>query len=326
MRSTEDDTPPVPLRRLLGLARPEIPLLVVASTALFIGSASALAWPQGVRWLMNALTEPESSFSVDRAALVLLGVFALQAIFTMLRAWLFTVAGERIVARLRTDLYRAVIGQTIGFFDASRTGELTSRLVADTTVLQNTVTVNVSMALRFTVQAIGALVIISLMSPRLTLVAMGVVPLVAVGAAVFGRVIRRLSRETQDALAQSTEIAEETLSSVRTVRAFAREDEETARYGEAVHRSYRLAAKRALAYGGFNGTAAFAGYAALALVLWQGGHQVVEGAMTVGDLTAFLLYTLQVAMAVGALSSLYGDFMRATGASHRVFGLLDRDR
>jgi ABC transporter fused permease/ATP-binding protein len=326
MSKPDSDLSPVPLSRLIALAKPELGLLLVASTALFIGSIASLAWPQGVRWLINALTEPDSSVSLDYATGLLLVLFAFQALFTMLRAWLFTVAGERIVARLRTDLYRAVIGQSIGFFDASRTGELTSRLVADTTVLQNTVTINVSMALRFTVQAIGALIIISFMSPQLTLIAMCVVPLVAIGAAVFGRIIRRLSRETQDALAQSTEIAEETLSAVRTVRAFAREGHETARYASAVQHSYRLAAKRALAYGGFNGTAVFSGYAALALVLWQGGHQVLTGDMSVGDLTAFLLYTLQVAMAMGALSSLYGDFMRASGASQRVFNLLDKDR
>lgn len=316
----------VPISRLVALAKPELGLLIVASVALVFGSVTSLAWPQAVRWLMDALTEPDSRFDVDGAALLLLAVFAVQAVFTMLRAWLFTVAGERVVARLRTDLYRAVIGQPIGFFDASRTGELTSRLVSDTTVLQNTVTVNVSMALRFTIQAIGAMVLIFVMSPQLTLIAMAVVPIVAVGAALFGRLIRTLSRQAQDALAESTEIAEETLASVRTVRAFAREDAETQRYSDAVQRSYRLAAKRALAYGGFNGTAGFAGYAALALVLWRGGHQVLDGAMTVGDLTAFLLYTFTVAMSIGALSNLYGDFMKATGASHRVFQLLDRDR
>ncbi len=317
---------PVPIRRLVGLARPELGLLAVATVALVVSSASALAWPQAVRWLMDALTEPDARFDVDRAALLLLGVFAVQAVFSMLRAWLFTVAGERIVARLRTDLYRAVIGQEIAFFDQARTGELTSRLVSDTTVLQNTVTVNVSMALRFTLQAVGALVLIFVMSPRLTLISMGVVPLVAVGAALFGRVIRNLSRKTQDALAESTHVAEETLASVRTVRAFAREEQEVARYARAVQRAYRLAARRALAYGAFNGTAGFAGYGALALVLWQGGHAVVEGAMTVGDLTAFLLYTFTVAMSIAALSNLYGDFMKAAGASRRVFELMDRDR
>ena len=324
--STEEPSQPVPVARLVALAKPELGLLIIASVALVFGSATSLVWPQAVRWLMDALTETDAQFDVDGAALLLLGVFAVQAVFSMLRAWLFTVAGERVVARLRTDLYRAVIGQQIGFFDQSRTGELTSRLVSDTTVLQNTVTVNVSMALRFTIQAVGALVLIFVMSPSLTLIAMSVVPIVAIGAALFGRMIRTLSKQTQDALAESTEIAEETLASVRTVRAFAREDAETERYASAVQRSYRLAAKRALAYGGFNGTAGFAGYAALALVLWRGGHQVLEGAMTVGDLTAFLLYTFTVAMSIGALSNLYGDFMKATGASQRVFALLDKDR
>jgi ATP-binding cassette subfamily B protein len=325
MLNTEKQ-PPVSYRRLVMLALPELRLLTIASVALVLGSGGSLAWPQAVRWLMDALTNPGDGFSVDQAALALMAIFFVQAIMNMLRSWLFTVAGERVVARLRTDLYSAIIGQPVGFFDKSRTGELTSRLVSDTTVLQNTVTVNVSMALRFSIQAVGALALLVWMSPHLAAVAMAVVPIVAIGAAAFGRVIRSLSVETQDALAESTEVAEETLASVRTVRAFAREEAETKRYGDAVQRSYRLAAKRALAYGGFQGTAGFAGYAALALVLWQGGHMVTDGLMTVGDLTAFLLYTFQVAISVGALSGLYADFMKAAGSSQRVFQLLDRDR
>jgi ATP-binding cassette subfamily B protein len=130
----------------------------------------------------------------------------------------------------------------------------------------------------------------------------------------------------QDALAQSTAIAEESISGVRTVRAFANEDAELARYGSAVEHAYQLAARRALAYGGFQGVAGFAGYAAIAVVVWFGGRMVVAGDMSLGDLTAYLLYTLTVAMSLGALAGLYGDFMRAAGASERVFALLDRSR
>jgi ATP-binding cassette subfamily B protein len=162
------------------------------------------------------------------------------------------------------------------------------------------------------------------MSPTLSAVALAVVPVVAIGAALYGRLIRRLSKEVQDALADSTEVAEETIAGVRTVRSFAREQKEIDRYGAAVQRSYRLAAKRALALGMFNGLMGFAGYGAIALVVWYGGNMVTEGLMTVGDLTAFLIYTLMVAMSLGTLSSLWGDFMRAAGSSQRVFQLLDQ--
>ncbi len=324
--SDSSEAPPVPISRMLGLARPELPILTVATFALLVSAGMGLAYPQAVRWMIDAITEESSFMDFDTAAVILVVLFAVQAVFSMLRAWLFTVAGERVVARLRGDLYAAILGQEMAFFDLSRTGELTNRLASDTTVLQNTVTVNVSMALRFGVGALGGAGMLVWMSPTLAGLAMLVVPVVAVAASLYGRLIRRLSGEVQDALAASTEVAEETISGLRTVRAFAQEATEVTRYRAAVDRSYRLAARRALAMGVFNGVAGFAGYGAIALVVWYGGRLVTAGSMTMGELTAFLLYTLLVAMSFGALSGLYGDFMKAVGASRRVFQLLDRGR
>lgn len=311
------------LRRILGLARPERARLLVATLALFVSSGANLVYPQAVRFMVDAVVGGSSPISLDTGALLLAGIFALQSVFTMLRSWLFTVAGERIVARLRTDLFRSILSQDVSFFDGARTGELTNRLASDTTVLQNTVTVNVSMALRYTVGTVGGIALLIYMSPMLTGLAMAIVPLVAVGGAVYGRMIRRLSRQVQDALARSTEVAEESIAGIRTVRSFAREAHEIDRYDQAVEGSYRLAAKRALASGVFGGAAGFAGYGAIALVVWYGGRMVQGGAMWIGDLTAFLLYTGLVAVSLGALAGLYGDFMRAAGASQRVFELLD---
>jgi ATP-binding cassette subfamily B protein len=214
--------------------------------------------------------------------------------------------------------------QDIAFFDATRTGELTSRLASDTSVLQNTVSVNLSMALRYIVGAIGGVALLLWTSPTLTGVALLVVPVVAAGAALLGRRIQKLSAEVQDALARSNEVAEEAIGGVRTVRSFAAEQAEIKRYGDQVESSYQLAAKRAFAIGTFNGVAGFAGYAAVALVVWYGGRLVLADQMSVGDLTAFLLYTLMVAFSLGAMVGLYSDFMRATGASARVFDLLDQ--
>jgi len=314
----------VSLARILRLARPEWGILTIATVALFVSSGTQLAFPQAVRWMVDSVVGETSKVNLNLAALILVGVFLVQAVFSMLRAWLFTVAGERVVARLRGDLFESVLGQDVVFFDLSRTGELTNRLASDTTVLQNAVTVNVSMALRFTVGAIGGTVMLLVMSPRLTLIALAVVPIVAIGATLYGRFIRKISARVQDALAKSTEIAEESFAGIRTVRSFAREPEEAERYRVAVNESYLLAARRALAIGAFNGILGFAGYSAIAVVVWYGGKLVMGGTMTMGDLTAFLLYTGIVAMSLGALSGLWGDFMRATGASQRVFALLDR--
>ena len=311
-------------RRLLALARPELGLLAIATFALIVGSVMNLVYPLAVQWMVDAISGSPTTIGFDAAAGLLVTLFLVQSGFAVVRSWLFTVAGERVVARLRTDLYRAILSQDTAFFDHSRTGELTSRLSSDTTVLQNTVTVNVSMALRFGVGAVGGVVMLAWMSPILTAVAMIVVPVVAVGLSFYGRLIRKISGDFQDALAKSTEVAEESIGGVRTVRSFAREETEVRRYAAAVDASYGLASRRALLLGLYNGAAGFAGYGAIALIVWQGGRMVTQGAMTVGELTAFLLYTMTVAFSIGALSGLYADFMKAMGASRRVFELLDR--
>ncbi len=323
MEGISRKAPPVSLWRLLGLARPEVGLLTIATLALLISSGLSLVYPLAVQYMVDAIGGSTTWISFDSAALLLLTLFLVESVFSMVRAWLFTVAGERVVARLRQSLFSAILHQDIAFFDQSRTGELTNRLASDTAVLQNTVTVNLSMALRFGVGAIGGVAMLLYMSPQLTLLAMAVVPVVAIGAALYGRWIRNLSSEVQDALATSTEVAEESIAGLRTVRSFAQEDAEVARYGAAVDSSFRLAARRAFVMGAFNGTAGFAGYAAIALVVWYGGGMVRAGDMSIGELTAFLLYTLTVAFSLGALSGLWGDFARAIGASRRVFQLLD---
>ena len=311
-------------RRLFALARPELGILTGATLALVVGSSATLVAPQGIRVLMDAVRQPDGRAVLDRTVLGLLGVFAVIGVLGFVRAYLFTLSGERVVARLRRDLFERVLEQEIGFFDAQRTGDLLSRISADTALLQNSVTVNISMGLRFALQAIGSLGVLFWTSTRLTLVMLSIVPLVAVGAMIFARTVRRLSKKTQEALAEATSVAEESFANIRTVRSFAREDHETARFGERVQEVFRLGRRLAAAYGAFQGAAGFAGYAALALVLWYGGTLVMAGALSVGDLTAFLLYTLYLAFALGGISGLYGDFSRAVGAGERVFELLDR--
>jgi len=318
------DAPRSSSRRLIGLARPEAGMLVVATLALLGTGGLGLLAPQGLRILMDAVNQPDGREILDRAVAPMLGLFLLMGLLAHVRAWLFTLAGERVVARLRRELYARVIQQEVGFFDAQRTGELMNRLASDTAILQNSVTVNVSMLLRSLLQAAGSLVVLSWTSWQLTLLMLSVVPVVAVGAVVFARTVRSLSKKTQDALAAASEVAEETLSNIRTVRAFAREEQEVARYGARVQETYTLGSRLAVAYGAFQGAGGFAVYSAIALVLWYGGGRVMEGTLTAGELSAFMLYTLYLAFSLGTLSSLYADFNKALGASQRVFELLDR--
>ncbi len=313
-----------PVRRLVALARPEWRRLALGSVFLIAGSAAGLAYPQAIRVVIDGALA-HGIESVDRAALVLVAIFAVQSLAVATRYVLFTVAGERIVTRLRAELYRRLVAQEVAFFDARRTGELVNRLASDTTVLQNTVSVNLSMGLRNLLMVAGGLALLVVSSPRLTVVMLAIVPAVALGAVVVGRRIARLSRRVQDALARAGEVAEETLSGIRTVRAFAREAAEGERYAGAVWQAFELARRRVRAVAVFLGAASLAGYGAVALVLWFGGRLVVAGSMTVGELTSFILYTLIVAFSLSALGDLWSDFMRAGGASARVFELLERE-
>lgn len=307
------------------MAGEEPGLLLLGSFFLLVGSAAGLVFPQAVRMFMDELGQGGGRALIDRAAWIMAGVFAVQGVCGGLRYYLFTMAGERIVMRLRRRLYEHVLSQEIGFFDERRTGELISRLAADTGVLQNTVSVNVSMVLRNAVGVLAGIALLAYTSSRLTLLMLAVVPPIAIGAVVFGRIVRRYSRSVSDAMAWASSVAEETLGGVRTVRLFAREGDEGQRYGRAIDEAFRLSQKRIGVTGTFQAVVMTTGSAALVAVLWYGGHFVLDGEMSVGELTAFLLYTTGVAVSLGALASLWADFMRAAGAGDRVFDLLDRE-
>jgi ABC transporter fused permease/ATP-binding protein len=312
------------VRRLIGLGRSEVPRLVGGTAFLVIGSLMSLLYPQGVRIVIDDAMEGARRGLIDRTALAMAAVSLVLALAIAARYVLFSIAGERVVTRLRERLYRAILDQEIAFFDARRTGELTSRLSSDTTVLQNAVSVNVSMVLRSLAQALGGVAFLVYTSPRLTAVMLSVVPAVALGAVTYGRRVRHLARDVQDALAGAGEVAEESIAGIRTVRAFAAEPEEGKRYAGAVAKALGLARRRILAGGTFMAVASFASYAAAALVFWYGGRLVQGGRMSVGQLASFLIYTLIVAFSLGGLADLWAEFMRATGAAERVFELLDR--
>jgi ATP-binding cassette subfamily B protein len=316
--------PKVQLKRLVALARPEVPRLTIATVALLISSATSLIYPQIIRFMVDGLVKGDAPFSLNTGAMLLVLIFVVQSSFSILRAWLFTAAGESIVAQLRVRLFESIVGKDIEFFDHRRTGELTTRLTVDTTVIQNTVTVNVSNGLRHLLAAAGGAALLLWMNPWMTLMAMAIIPVGAVATTYFGRKLQGLSRRVQDAIAASNVVAEETIAGIRTVRSFARESHELDRYQEAVDHSYRLAVKRAFAVGGFRGFINFVGYGAVTLIVWYGGRMVAGGDMTIGELTAFLLYAGIVAVSIGGLAGIYAEFMRAAGSSQRIFELLDQ--
>ncbi len=314
----------VPVRRLLALAVPEWRRLAAATVFLVVGGAASLAWPQVVRVLIDAAVDGGAE-TLNRAVIAMAAIFAVQGVAVALRYYLFSIAGERIVTRIREAVFGAIIEQEIGFFDLRKTGELTSRLTSDATVVQNTVSVNLSMGLRNMVLLVGGLTLLVASSPRLTLLMLVLVPPVAVGAVVVGRRMSKIAREAQDALARANEAAEEVIAGIRTVRSFSREEAETERYSERVWESFRVSRKRIRVMSIFVGVMTMAAFGSVAAVLWFGGRMVMTGEITVGELTSFILYTLIVAMALSALADLWSDFARARGASERIFELLDRE-
>ncbi|XXF79172.1 ABC transporter transmembrane domain-containing protein [Myxococcaceae bacterium GXIMD 01537] len=314
----------VTLRRLLSLARPEVSTLVPATFFLLLGSGMGLLYPQAMKLIIDEALGNRDKALIDKAALGMVVIFAIQAFSMSRRFTLFSLAGERVVTRLRQNLFASLMNQEVGFFDSRKTGELTNRLAADTTVIQSTVSANISMALRNLAQAAGGVALLFYTSPMLTLLMLAVVPPVAVGAVVYGRRVRGLAKQVQDALATSNEIAEEGLSGIRTVRSFAAEKSEVTRYGAAVDHAFQLTRKRISQSATFLGAASFGGYAAAAVVLWFGGRLVLDGTLSVGGLTSFLIYSLLVAFSLGGIADLWAEFMRASGAAERVFELLDR--
>ena len=314
----------LPLRRLLALAKPEWKRLVVATVFLLVGGAASLAYPKVVGILIDAALAAGAA-TINRAAVAMAVIFAVQAVAVALRYYLFSIAGERIVTRLREHVYRSIIDQEIGFFDARKTGELTSRITADATVMQNTVSVNLSMGLRNLVIVVGGLALLLVSSPKLTVLMLALVPPVALSAVVAGRRLSKLSKKAQDALARANEAAEEAIAGIRTVRSFSREVAEADRYSNRIWESFGISRRRVRVVAVFIGAMNLAAFGSVSAVLWFGGRMVMAGDLSVGELASFILYTLIVAMSMSALANLWSDFARARGASERVFELLDRE-
>ena len=323
-RDNEPEARGVQVRRLLALAKPEWRRLAVATVFLLIGGAASLAYPRVIGLLIDAALAGGAA-TINRTAVAMAIIFVVQAVAVALRYYLFSIAGERIVTRLREQVYRSIIEQEIGFFDARKTGELTSRLTADATVVQNTVSVNLSMGLRNLVLVVGGLGLLFISSSRLTILMLALVPPVALGAVVVGRRLSKLSKRAQDALARANEAAEESIAGIRTVRSFAREAAEAERYRERIWEFFGVSRRRVRVVAVFIGVMNVAAFGSVSAVLWFGGRMVMAGGLSVGELASFILYTLIVAMSMSALADLWSDFARARGASERVFELLDRE-
>ncbi|MDQ1300733.1 MAG: ATP-binding cassette, subfamily bacterial, partial [Chloroflexota bacterium] len=310
-------------RRLLVFVKPHWRPLALAGTILVLNSLIGLGLPWVVQRLVDTALTQADFVTLNWALAALLLISVAQALMGFGQTWLIGRVGERVVANLRTALYEHMHRMPLSFFASTRVGELTSRLSNDVTTIQEAVTSTILNLVSQTVVLIGGITIILVMSWQLTLVILAVVPLAVFGILLLGRVIRRLSRQVQDNLAELTATAEEALAGVRIVKSFAREPYEVARYGDRVEQLYRTSMARVKVRAIVTPIIGFLAFATIAVVLWVGGRLVIAGQLTPGQLVAFLLYTIMVASPIGIFTALYSQFQQAIGASDRIFDLLD---
>jgi subfamily B ATP-binding cassette protein MsbA len=276
-----------------------------------------------VRYLLDAAFERGDRALLDRLALGLVALFTVQAILSYVQAYLLSATGERAVAGLRRELFSKLLEMPPGFFAERRTGELTSRLTTDIGLLQGVLSHQIAEFARQALTLTGAVVLLTLNQPQLTLTALGVVPIIVLTAIFFGRRLRRITTGVQDRVAEANALAEEAFSQIRTVQSFVQEPTERRRYGERIAESVRAALRRAHIRGLFFGMLTFTTFSGIAFVLWQGGRLVLENQLTAGELVQFLLYTIYIAAAIGALASFFSAYQEAVGAAERVFEILE---
>jgi len=312
-----------PLRGLLPFLKPYRGRITVAALALLASSAATLALPQFARGLIDAqgLSAEQAHALVDFyfAFVVAAAVLGLSS---AIRFYLVTWLGERVVADIRKAVFDNVLGLSPQFFEVTRTGEVLSRMTADTTLIQTVVGTSASQAARHLVTLTGGLTLMFVTSPKLGLLVVAAVLVVLVPMLLFGRWVRKLSRASQDSIADTAARGTETLNAVPTVQAFTQENYERRAFAAAVERAFDFARRRTLARAVLTAVAIFTAFASLATVGLVGLHDMVLGRLTGGDLVAFIIYGFLTGGGVGALSETWGDLQRAAGASERLMELL----
>lgn len=315
------------LRKVISLAKPEKKPLLFAVCLLLVSSSVAMSVPFTIGKLIDYFSteNPKIPFGLTtwQASGILLLAFTTGAVCNAGRSFLMRMSGQRIVARLRENMYGAALRQEVEFVEKGE-GDVLSRLGADSSIVGESVTNNLSDGLRAIVMSSVGLGAMFYLSPKLTLLMLGIVPPVSLGAVWYGRYLRKLSNQTQEAMGEMTKIAQESLSGLRTVQAFNGHAQEQQKFHEQVTNVLNLVRKEAIASGIFFGSTGWSGNVTMLGLLGYGGTLVAQGAITVGDLTSLLLYTVYVGSGLQMLSSFFTSIMRGIGAGTRIFEILDR--
>lgn len=305
------------------MVRPYRTRLLVAAFCLVVAAGGGLVFPLVLQYLLDAAFVLKDKSALNQSVILLVVIFAVQGLMNFTQVYILSATTERIIATLRERTYQHLIHLSPAFFSDRRSGELTSRLSSDLSVLQSFFSTWLSELSRQSLLLIGGVVMLSITNPHLTLTTLAVVPLVVGAALIFGRALRTASTGVQDRVAEAMGMADESFGAIRIVQSFTREDEEVARFSSRLAEVVSAAIARARMRALFFSVVGFIAFAAVAIVMWQGGLQVLDGRLTAGALVAFLFYAMLVAASVGSLASLFGHFQEAIGAATRVFELLD---
>jgi ATP-binding cassette, subfamily B, bacterial len=299
--------------------------IVLAAVVLLVAAGNVLLIGQGLRIMVDSGFAQADPQLLDRALLIVLGIVMVLALASAWRYYLVIWIGERLAA----DMRRAVFGHLLriepDFFERNGAGEIQSRLTADTTVLQSLFGATLSIAVRNVLILIGALILMFITNAWLAALVVLGIPLTVLPIFWYGRRVRRLSRDSQDRVAELGRYAGEALGAIRTLQSFGHEDQDRRDYGERVEAAFQAAETRTRQRAWLTGMALLVIFAAVCVVLWLGGHEVLAGAMSIGELSAFIFYAALAASAVAAMAEVAGELLRALGAADRLVELLDAE-
>jgi ATP-binding cassette subfamily B protein len=311
-----------PLRDLLPYLTTYRGHLLMALIALVIAAGATLSLPVAVRHMIDQGFSQANAASVDRYFLALMAVATVLALATAARYYMVTWLGERVVADIRRRVFDHMLGLSATFFETTRTGEILSRLTSDTTVLQAVVGSGASIALRNLFLLSGGFTMLLVTSPSMTGTIVLMIPIVLLPIILFGRRVRRLSRASQDRIADTSAMASEVLGAMQTVQAYVRESWESTRFAQAVEGAFQTALRRIRARALLTAVAILFIFGSIVAGLWFGARAVIEGQVSAGELGQFVLYSILTAGSLAALSEVWGELQRAAGAMERIMELL----
>jgi len=315
------------LKKLLGVYRFMVPYrgyFIAGMVSLLFSSTVLMAFPYFTGKLVD-ISLGKSSWvldSINQISLALVAVLFIQSIFSFLRIYFFAQVSERSMADIRKSLYQKYMTLPLSFFDSRRSGELLSRITADVSVLQDTFTVTLAEFIRQTSVLLIGVTVLFVTTPQLTFFMLATFPVLVFAGMFFGRFIRKLSRKTQDALANANIVVEETLQAVNIVKAFTNERFEIGRYRKSLDEVVKIALGAAKYRGAFVSFVIFALFGGIVLVLWYGAKLVSEGVLSIGELTSFVIYTMFIGGSIGGLGNIYGAIQKAIGATERILEII----